>query len=341
MKKVISHLATVIGLLVISSSVLAEQQLYVEPQVQQKPILNLIQQSKKNIDVVIYEFSDPTLIKALGEAEKRGVKVRVLMTSRIHGNYAPIWKNIHEFQDEGIEVKRTNPDFTYTHQKTFIFDNKKALISTGNMDFDRYPNSRNFLVLTDEPQEVKQIVDVYHADWQHQRPHLTQQQLTASQLVWSPINATSALVKLINSAQHSMDIYALEMSDPAIVSALEQALKRGVDVSIIYSKAPFAWSQQDLIKLYRQGANLRVLEDSAPFIHAKAILVDGKQAYIGSENFTTNSLQRNRELGIITQQPTVLNTLKSTLAHDMATPAYRVSELVSSPHLALPHQTQH
>lgn len=35
-----------------------------------------------------------------------------------------------------------------------------------------------------------------------------------------------------------------------------------------------------------------------PYLHAKVILRDGKYAYIGSHNLTTNSLDNNRELGV-------------------------------------------
>jgi len=35
-----------------------------------------------------------------------------------------------------------------------------------------------------------------------------------------------------------------------------------------------------------------------PSLHAKAIIVDKERAFIGSFNFTKNSLENNREIGI-------------------------------------------
>lgn len=36
-----------------------------------------------------------------------------------------------------------------------------------------------------------------------------------------------------------------------------------------------------------------------PYVHAKVAVVDGKWAYVGSANFTANSLDHNREVGLI------------------------------------------
>ena len=36
-----------------------------------------------------------------------------------------------------------------------------------------------------------------------------------------------------------------------------------------------------------------------PYIHAKVIIVDNSQVFIGSHNLTTNAIENNREMGII------------------------------------------
>ena len=51
-------------------------------------------------------------------------------------------------------------------------------------------------------------------------------------------------------------------------------------------------------------------------VHAKAIVVDGVVAYVGSQNFTSVSLAQNREIGIITT--TSVKTIADTVAADFA-----------------------
>ncbi|GAC1500966.1 MAG: hypothetical protein NVS1B2_25850 [Vulcanimicrobiaceae bacterium] len=47
-----------------------------------------------------------------------------------------------------------------------------------------------------------------------------------------------------------------------------------------------------------QAAGVPIVSLDSPYIHAKAIVADGLRAYVGSANFTTGSLQYNRELGL-------------------------------------------
>ena len=55
------------------------------------------------------------------------------------------------------------------------------------------------------------------------------------------------------------------------------------------------------------------------------------QMYVGSENFTTNSLRLNRELGLILTGPAVLRSVARTFTGDFskATPFHSSSPLQS------------
>ena len=57
---------------------------------------------------------------------------------------------------------------------------------------------------------------------------------------------------------------------------------------------------------------------SALYIHAKVIDVDSARAFVGSENFSTASLNYNRELGIITSFAGVVGPLNTTLSSDIS-----------------------
>jgi cardiolipin synthase A/B len=51
-------------------------------------------------------------------------------------------------------------------------------------------------------------------------------------------------------------------------------------------------------------------------MHAKIIVVGNKEAFVGSENISAQSLHQNRELGIIVSDPSVSNTLQTTFQYD-------------------------
>ncbi|MNU06480.1 cardiolipin synthetase [compost metagenome] len=56
----------------------------------------------------------------------------------------------------------------------------------------------------------------------------------------------------------------------------------------------------------------------APHLHAKAIVVDGKAMYLGSVNLTTNSMDNNRELGLLVKTPDLVTTVARTIEKDWA-----------------------
>ena len=90
-------------------------------------------------------------------------------------------------------------------------------------------------------------------------------------------------------------------------------LLRGVQVRLIVSPSPeFALEQAGLAAA---GVDIR-LADSL-YIHAKAIIADGERAFVGSQNLSATSLDQNRELGIIVDDP---RSRRSTLATGDAGP---------------------
>jgi phosphatidylserine/phosphatidylglycerophosphate/cardiolipin synthase-like enzyme len=76
-------------------------------------------------------------------------------------------------------------------------------------------------------------------------------------------------------------------------------------------------------KLRAAGASVYADPDSSRwlYIHAKVIVVDpgpGARAFVGSENFSVTSLLDNRELGIVTSDPSVIGPLTGILERDVA-----------------------
>jgi len=66
--------------------------------------------------------------------------------------------------------------------------------------------------------------------------------------------------------------------------------------------------------LTASGVDIRL--SSSLYIHAKLIVADGERAFIGSQNLSATSLDQNRELGIIVDDPVNLSRLTRTFAID-------------------------
>jgi phosphatidylserine/phosphatidylglycerophosphate/cardiolipin synthase-like enzyme len=132
-----------------------------------------------------------------------------------------------------------------------------------------------------------------------------------------------------NGATKSLDIEQEEFSDTAAVSAIVAAARRGVTVRVVL-ESPSDYSSE-VSQVTSAGASRRVLGPNGFYIHAKTIIADygtsGARAFAGSENLSNNSLENNRELGLITPDSASGQTLgrqRRDLLRQRRTGAHRV-----------------
>ena len=102
-----------------------------------------------------------------------------------------------------------------------------------------------------------------------------------------------------------------------ITSALTSAKAAGVTVRVVLADNAPTDSQSTAVAALK-AAQIPVVALHDPYVHAKAAVVDGTSMYIGSENFTTASLQYNRELGIVTGNAASVSKVAATIASDFA-----------------------
>jgi phosphatidylserine/phosphatidylglycerophosphate/cardiolipin synthase-like enzyme len=286
--------------------------LVVEPSGGFSAVYNLINGAKHSIDVTIYELSDTTAESDLAAAAARGVQVRVVLDQREKSTNEAAYRYLG---DHKVGVVWSSASYEYTHQKTMVVDDSEAVIMTANLTSKYYPTSRDFLVADSSPADVSAIVAVFNADYA--RRSVTPGD--GSDLVWSP-GSQDQLLAVINGATKSLRIYSEEMADTTVEDALVAAAKRGVTVRVCGENADGEYDSA-FGKLSRAGVQVSYFSSSTGFyIHGKVIEADygtaHARAFIGSENFSSTSLSRNRELGLITSSPAILSAIATTFAPD-------------------------
>jgi phosphatidylserine/phosphatidylglycerophosphate/cardiolipin synthase-like enzyme len=238
-----------------------------------------------------------------------------------------------------VPVRWSPSRFALTHQKTLVADGSTAYIMTLNLVDEDYATSRDFAVVDTNGQDVAAIERTFTADWNNQPVKPSD----GADLVWSP-GALGSQLSLISSARRSLDIYNEEMDDSAVTSALEAAAHRGVDVRVVMT-ASSDWDAA-FKELADAGVHVRTYkQDASLYIHAKMILVDGRRAFLGSQNFSAGSLDDNRELGIILSTGAIIDPLKGTFVGDYShatpfrPPGQTTSKPQPKPSPPAPHQT--
>lgn len=106
-----------------------------------------------------------------------------------------------------------------------------------------------------------------------------------------------------------------------IVQELEAAVARGVRVRFL-AEITFVRAYPDTLdRLQRAGAEVRTLDLSTStrgILHAKYFVVDGREAYLGSQNFDWRALEHIEELGARIRDRAVIHGLAAIFADDWA-----------------------
>ena len=295
-------------------------QVFVEPDDGEQVIMNAIGSAQKSIWLEIYILSDRNVIRALEEAANRGLDVRVMLEPHPVGGGTSPSKTLDTLAASGVKTQFTNPSFTLTHEKGMIIDANTVYIMTSNFSRSALGGSsgssgyrnREYGIIDTIQQDVTAVEAIFVADWNHSNV-----QFNDPNLVVSPINSRNVFATLINSARSSLQIEAEEMNDSDIEQALVNAAQRGIQVEVILPSASStsADSNSQGIATIKQGG-VHVREDPQLYIHAKVIVVNNKVAFIGSENISVQSLDQNRELGILVSDPSALNRIQTTFQYD-------------------------
>jgi cardiolipin synthase len=307
-------------------------------------LITELNKAQHSIDLVIYELYDKDIQEVLATQQKARLSVRVILNDFIdeakkYGDKNQVAENYEKeaitfLKSMGIQYKTSSLAFSNTHQKTFIIDaadlsttysTTEAIIMSFNLVENQsenyFTNTRDFAIITTDFQQISDVEAVFNEDWNyncHNNTNITPALSSSSPLVISPANSRSVLAQLINIAETSIEMYMEELVDHSIVSILA-AKASAVKVRVLVAKEINSnINTMNIINATNNGKMILVDSAKPPklYLHAKMVLVDGKQVYVGSENASETSLNKNREMGIITQDSQIISQLQSTFNSD-------------------------
>ena len=133
--------------------------------------------------------------------------------------------------------------------------------------------------------------------------------------------------ELIGQATARLDFAEFYASDEPgsrltpVIEAIFAAARRGVRVRFL-AEANFVKTYPEVLQALREhGVDVRIFEVRkimGGVLHAKYFLVDGREAYLGSQNFDWRSLQHIQELGVRFRQPDAVRALQDIYELDWA-----------------------
>lgn len=293
------------------------------------PLYALVTAAQKSVDMTMYALEDTTFVTDLLAACKRGVSVRVLLDQNLEksGNTSAFTQLNSQPNCSAVWA---NKAFQATHEKSIVIDGTQAAIMSLNLQPQYYTTTRDFAILENDAPDVAAIEATFNADFTagtaasgtSGASDFSYAPGPGDHLIWSPTTAQTAMVNLIAFAQKTLLIENEELatSATAILSALESACKKGVQVQIaMVNNTSYATSFAAVTKA---GCSVHTYPNSTTgfYIHAKAVVADyglpTQNAYVGSINYSNASMNSNRELGIfVTDEPTI-SSLHDTMLSD-------------------------
>ncbi len=267
--------------------------LFIEPDSDPSPLLDYVHSAKQSVWMTMYLLSDPEIVAALKEADSRGVDVKVILEEHPFGGSNLNRKIKPELEKANIEVKWGGKDFPFTHQKTLIIDGQILCILNQNLTKSAFISNREYNLCLIDASSLREATAVFTADWTGNNYDATDN----SDLLLSPINSRAKLELLFNSAGQSIDLVTEVIDDPQIMTILQAKHKETSVRVLLPSLEQIPANSRSAYELVNAGVEVRTF--TKPYLHAKAAIIDGERAYLGSINMTTNSLDENRELGII------------------------------------------
>ena len=306
-----------------------------------------ISMARESIEIATYIFSydsmTATMIEALSQKAKEGVKVRLMLDTV--GSYR-IWMNkrrLKTLEDAGGEVAffvpiLERPFQSYinlrNHRKIYLFD-QRTLLSGGMNLTNEYmgPDKSNQrwkdLLYSLEGPAVQHFRSIFRNDWVYatgktiepnteKTDHFEGEDVV--QVVPSGPDISTdalyeALLNAIYSARHRIWIVTpYFIPDDNITQALKVASHKGIDVKLITTKESDhlcidAVRSSYMRDLYANGIDIVLYDDE--MLHAKAMLIDENWGMVGSLNLDNRSLFLNYEAVTLVYSPATLKALET------------------------------
>lgn len=273
-------------------------------------IVKKIDNAKLRIFVEVYIFTEKDLQKALIRAKKRWVEVKVIMEKNVYKAANLNKKTYDNFAKNNIELSwASDTNFALTHTKLMIID-ELIMISTGNYSYATFSKNREFFLFIKDEKLLSNLISIFNLDFEHKKEIVYD-----SNLVLSPYYTREKFDILLKSAKKSIKMYIQNFWDKKVLEILKSKKKEWIDIEIILPDLKSIESNSDEIEEFKK-AWIKYKTSKNPYIHAKSILVDDKYLYIWSINFSSYSIDKNREIWLLIKTGKIIQKFLDIFSSD-------------------------
>ena len=179
-----------------------------------------------------------------------------------------------------------------------VVDGQVLFVLSFNFTHLDIDHSRAFGIVTRKPKFVREARKLFAADSRR-----TTYKAGLDTFIVSPVNARKQLAAFIHTAKKELLIYDPNISDTHMAKALVARAAAGVKIRVIGAMS-------------RKNAHIDVRRLTGLRLHARTIICDRREAFVGSQSLRALELDERRELGVIVRGTKTVNSLVDTFEAD-------------------------
>lgn len=275
--------------------------LIIQPESGIRPLLRAVQSARKCVDIAIFRCDIKALERELAAAVARGVVVRALVAHTNRGGDKGLRALELRLLAAGVTVARTDDDLVRYHGKLLLIDRATLYVLGFNFTSNDI-KSRSFGVRTKNPKILRDVLGLFEADRTRSdfRP-------SAPDLVVSPQNARRRLTRFLRKTRVSLQVYDPAVTDDGMIRLMKELAGKGVVIRIL----------GELEKKWK-GEHFDVRPFPGRRLHVRAIVRDGRRAFVGSQSLRKLQLDDRREVGLIVRDVAIVKEIQRIFETDWA-----------------------
>jgi phosphatidylserine/phosphatidylglycerophosphate/cardiolipin synthase-like enzyme len=280
--------------------------LIVSPYDAKDEVLWYIAWAKYSLDGWFYQITDTAIVQALDLKAQTGVASELIIERSMYGwntkSYDTLVKKLKS--NSRIQIKSDDRLWVnFNHTKTFIRDDEDILIATANLSYPSFARNREYRVVVKDTAVVDNVRQLFDddRDWKT----ISRSDIHPSLLV-CPINCRSWLDALLGDVLESVRMQAQYIEDDKVIERLHELKSLWIDIRLL------VWEFQDEEKL--DWLPYRIQENF--YNHSKSLYIDWEHVLIWSMNYSTNSIEENREISVLLNNPKTLGLFRWQFEQD-------------------------
>lgn len=282
-----------------------------------KRFIKFVNETKKTLDICVFEIDSVDITQAIINAHNRGVRVRMVVDSET----AEKAGSVKRLREAGVPVVDDGGRIAYMHNKFAVSDSSWVWTGsynlTNNASWKHNDNvikinskyiSENYIAEFEEMFVDHKFGRTSPNNIKHRTVHVSSDK-TVTTLFAPEDDVIGAIVKELSKAKESIKFMGFSFTHDDLANVLMAKSKNGVQISGIFEYLGSGNASSAYGKLLNGNNNIKLYikkpAQAKALMHHKVFIIDGKVTITGSFNFSKNASVDNDENVLIINSTTV------------------------------------